>query len=169
MFSAKFLNSESSSAIANLRSESNYIFTRTLAKVIYYIVVIFSIITILTSPFLLLVGLGNNLKEVLISISVGVLLFLVAKLIYESFSVILDIGDATVASVPKDNQNEFPSDPLMLSGVVDELKKISEQNEKQTEALKTSIEELSEKTDKTNAYLHHIYQNSTKAPPPPSS
>lgn len=67
------------------------------------------------------------------------------------------------------NTSHRESNNLSLTVVVDQLKKISKQNKVQSEALKTSIEELSEKTDKTNAYLHHIYQNSTKAPPPPSS
>lgn len=67
------------------------------------------------------------------------------------------------------NTSHRESNNLSLNVVVDQLKKISKQNKVQSEALKTSIEELSEKTDKTNAYLHHIYQNSTKAPPPPSS
>lgn len=49
-------------------------------------------------------------------------------------------------------------DPSLFSGVVDELKKISEQNKEQTEALKKSIEELSEKAEKTNTYLYHIYK-----------
>ena len=53
--------------------------------------------------------------------------------------------------------NRESSNPL-LSGVVDELKKISEQNKEQTEALKKSIEELSEKAEKTNTYLYHIYK-----------
>jgi len=66
-----------------------------------------------------------------------------------------------------EKRSSDPLDPSLFSSVVDELKKISEENKEQSEALKTSIEELSEKTDKTNAYLHHIYQNSTKAPPPP--
>jgi hypothetical protein len=49
-------------------------------------------------------------------------------------------------------------DPSLFSGIVDELKKISEQNKEQTEALKKSIEELSEKAEKTNTYLYHIYK-----------
>ena len=49
-------------------------------------------------------------------------------------------------------------DPSLFSGVVDELKKISEQNKEQSDALKKSIEELSEKAEKTNTYLYHIYK-----------
>jgi hypothetical protein len=49
-------------------------------------------------------------------------------------------------------------DPSLFSGVIDELKKISEQNKEQSEALKKSIEELSEKAEKTNTYLYHIYK-----------
>jgi len=45
-----------------------------------------------------------------------------------------------------------------FSSVVHELKKISEQNKEQSEALKKSIEELSEKAEKTNTYLYHIYK-----------
>ena len=49
-------------------------------------------------------------------------------------------------------------DPSLFSRVVDELKKISEQNKEQSESLKKSIEELSEKAEKTNTYLYHIYK-----------
>ena len=40
----------------------------------------------------------------------------------------------------------------------DEFKKISEQNKEQSESLKKSIDELSEKANKTNSYLYHIYK-----------
>jgi|GEM_PF-6445371 signal transduction histidine kinase len=49
-------------------------------------------------------------------------------------------------------------DSSLFSGVIEELKKISEQNKEQSEALKKSIEELSEKAEKTNTYLYHIYK-----------
>ena len=49
-------------------------------------------------------------------------------------------------------------DPSLFSEVIDELKKISEQNKEQSEALKKSIDELSEKAEKTNTYLYHIYK-----------
>ena len=49
-------------------------------------------------------------------------------------------------------------DPSLFSGVIKELKKISEQNKEQSEALKKSIEGLSEKAEQTNTYLYHIYK-----------
>ncbi|MDA8775500.1 hypothetical protein N9N13_07210 [Opitutales bacterium] len=50
------------------------------------------------------------------------------------------------------------SDTLSLSSVIDEFKKISEQNKEQSESLKKSIDELSEKANNTNSYLYHIYK-----------
>jgi len=50
-------------------------------------------------------------------------------------------------------------DHSLFSGVIDELKKISEQNKAQSEALTKSIDEFSDKTEKTNAYLYHILSN----------
>lgn len=55
-------------------------------------------------------------------------------------------------------RSQEPVDTSLFSGVIDELKKISEQNKEQSEALKKSIEELSEKAEKTNTYLYHIYK-----------
>lgn len=155
MFSVKFLNSESSPVISNLRSESNYIFTRTLAKVIYYVFVILSILAILLSPVALVFGF---IEGTLVWFFSGILLFVIAKLTYESFSVILDIGDATVANLSTTNDGKTSIESSAFSGVVDELKKISEQNKEQSEALKKSIEELAEKAEQTNTYLYHIYK-----------
>lgn len=58
-------------------------------------------------------------------------------------------------------QNSLPqkSDTISHPRVIDELKKISEQNKAQSEALTKSIDEFSDKTEKTNAYLYHILSN----------
>ena len=50
------------------------------------------------------------------------------------------------------------SDTISHPGVIDELKKILEQNKKQSAVLRKSIDELSDKTEKTNTYLYHIYK-----------
>ena len=149
------LLSESSPQITNLRDSTNYVFTRTLAKIIYYVVVIVAIISIVLSPFHIF--LGEPALTLLWVVS-GLIFFVFAKLTYESFSVILDIGDATVANLSKTNTNKTSIDSSAFSNVVDELKKISEQNKEQSEALKKSIEELSEKAEKTNTYLYHLYK-----------
>lgn len=56
------------------------------------------------------------------------------------------------------NTSHRESNNLSLTGVVDELKKISKQNKEQSEALKKSIEGLSVKAEQTNTYLYHIYK-----------
>jgi len=111
---------------------------------------------IVLSPFSLL-GFGT-LYDVIPTVIGGLVGFFVTKIFYESFSVILDIGDATVANLSKTNTTNTSIDSSAFSSVVDELKKISEQNKEQAEALKKSIEELSEKAEKTNTYLYHIYK-----------
>ena len=155
MISLNFLNSESSPEITNLRESTNYVFTRTLAKVIYWVVLILSINGVVLSPVQLFFGDPFMMFG---QILIGLVFFVFAKLTYESFSVILDIGDATVANLSKTNANKTSIESSAFSGVVDELKKISEQNKEQSEALKKSIEELSEKAEKTNTYLYHIYK-----------
>ena len=133
--------------LKDLRLETNYRFSRALGLIISILLFVASL------PWASAMRMGF-LEMIIILVLAGCL----CKVFYECFSMLIDIADASIASLPKDNQNEFPSDPLMLSGVVNELKKISEQNEKQTEALKKSIEELSEKAEKTNTYLYHIYK-----------
>ena len=156
MISLEFLESESSPVIKNLRDESNYIFTRTLAKLLYKILVILSVLVFFFGLITLIFG---SLDDATRYTATGLLGFVVAKLIYESFSVILDIGDASVSNLSKTNESKTSIDSSSFSSVVDELKKISEQNKKQTEALTKSIDELSDKTEKTNTYLHHIHSN----------
>ena len=163
MFSFKILNSESSPEITNLRESTHYVFTRALAKVIYYVFVILSILAILLSPVNYFVyddyDFGFGFIAVISGWFLSGILFLAAKLTYESFSVILDIGDASVANLSKTNTNKTSIDSSAFSNVVDELKKISEQNKAQSEALTKSIDEFSDKTEKTNAYLYHILSN----------
>ena len=149
--------SESSPEITNLRGRTNYVFTRTLAKIVYYVVVAFSLLTIVSSPMYLFVD-GFGLQMFFLYLFSGLMLFLVAKLTYESFSVILDIGDASVANLSKTNNSKPSIDSSSFSSVVKELKRISEQNKEQSEALKKSIEGLSEKAEQTNTYLYHIYK-----------
>jgi len=145
------LKSESSTGISNLRDRTNYVFTRALAKTIYYVSLAISIIIPFVLPLIAFANGGLVIGSFFTGLIAAFILFVLTKLTYESFSVILDIGDASVANLAKTNNSKTSISPSLFSEVVDELKKISE------------------KTDKTNAYLHHIYQNSTKAPPPPSS
>ena len=51
--------------------------------------------------------------------------------------------------------------------ITENLNELFKQSKKDALMLNKTLTKLAEKTDKTNAYLHHIYQNSTKAPPPP--
>ena len=154
----KILLSESTPVITDLRDKTNYVFTRTLAKIIYYVCVIFTVIGIIAFFPSNLFG-GVDPKDAFISLFGGLLLFIVIKLAYESSSVFLDIGDASVANLSKTNESKTSIESSSFSSVVDELKKISEQNKKQTEALTKSIDKLSDKTEKTNTYLYHILSN----------
>ena len=133
-------------SLKDLRRETNYRFSRILGLCI-------SVLLFLASLIIIWEQMG-----LIEGIIVTVLAVCLCKVFHEGFSMLIDIADASIASLPKDNQNEFPTDPQMLAGVVDELKKISEQNKEQSEALKKSIEELSEKAEKTNTYLYHIYK-----------
>lgn len=131
--------------LEDLRRETNYSFIRFLVK---WLSVLFFFSSLLwCSQFNFIVG-----PILLVLSACSCIVF------HQGYSMLIDIADASIASLPKHNQNEFPSDPLMFSGVVDELKKISEQNKEQSEALRKSIEELSEKAEKTNTYLYHIYK-----------
>jgi hypothetical protein len=155
-FTMKILYSDSSPEIEKLREKTNYAFSRALAKIIYYLFTLLCLAVIVLSPFSLL-GFGT-LYDVIPTVIGGLVGFFVTKIFYESFSVILDIGDATVANLSKTNTTNTSIDSSAFSSVVDELKKISEQNKEQAEALKKSIEELSEKAENTNTYLYHIYK-----------
>jgi len=82
---------------------------------------------------------------------------------------VFDVVDANIAQVAylssikkssvnsaNEEDNIVPSEKN-LSGI-SELKDIANQFKQQSEALKKSIEELSEKAEKTNTYLYHIYK-----------
>jgi len=62
------------------------------------------------------------------------------------------------SSVNSSNEGDdnIPSEQNLVG--ISELKDIANQFKQQSEALKKSIDELSEKAEKTNTYLYHIYK-----------
>lgn len=91
------------------------------------------------------------------------------KLIIEGIHMVFDVVDANIAQVAylsslkkssvnsaNEEDNNVPSEKNLIG--ISELKEIANQFKQQTEALNKSIEELSEKAEKTNVYLYHIYK-----------
>ena len=94
-------------------------------------------------------GVGDIIWQLIIA---GIQLLVISHLI----KILANIRWFTYKASQKNSSGTI--DPSLFSGVVEELKKISEENKEQSEALKKSIEELSEKAEKTNTYLYHIYK-----------
>jgi len=124
----KTLKNMSSSA-NDLRENTNYPYSRKLGKIFYIVGIVACLSWGLVSC---VVGLIQGSAMSIIGPISAFLLFVLLRLSIESYNMLIDMADASIAQV--------------------QLQK-----------------EFSEKTDKTNTLLHHIYQNSTKAPPPPSS
>lgn len=120
-FTMRILESDSCPEIEKLREKTNYAFSRALAKIIYYLFTLLCLTMVLFSPFSLLAD--GTLYDVTLAVIGGLVGFFVTKIFYESFSVILDIGDATVANLSKTNKTTISINSSAFSSVVDELKR----------------------------------------------
>ena len=91
------------------------------------------------------------------------------KLIIEGIHMVFDVVDANIvqvaylsslnkSSVNSSNEGDDNIPPEQNLVGISELKDIANQFKQQSEALKKSIDELSEKAEKTNTYLYHIYK-----------
>jgi len=91
------------------------------------------------------------------------------KLTIEGIHMVFDVVDANIAQVAylsslnkssvnssNEGDDNIPSEQNLVG--ISELKDIANQFKQQSEALKKSIDELSEKAEKTNTYLYHIYK-----------
>ena len=173
------------SSISGIRANSNYPYSRKLTELYSLISGLFFKFTFFGSSKMLSFWKVRYRKSPAITIIIFIIVHffpgfffipamllifsILNKLTIEGIHMVFDVVDANIAQVAylssikkssvnsaNEEDNIVPSEKN-LSGI-SELKDIANQFKQQSEALKKSIEELSEKAEKTNTYLYHIYK-----------
>lgn len=173
------------SSISGIRANSNYPYSRKLTELYSWISGLFFKFTFFGSPKMLSYWKVRYGKSPAITIIIFIifhffpyffcipailLIFsILNKLTIEGIHMVFDVVDANIAqvaylsslnksSVNSSNEGDDNIPPEQNLVGISELKDIANQFKQQSEALKKSIDELSEKAEKTNTYLYHIYK-----------
>ena len=173
------------SSISGIRANSNYPYSRKLIELYSWISGLFFKFTFFGSPKMLSYWQVTYRKAPAKTIIYFIILHffpyfffipamllifsILNKLTIEGIHMVFDIVDANIAQVAylsslrksstnsaDEGDNNVPSAKDIIG--ISELKEIANQFKQQTEVLNKSIEELSEKAEKTNTYLYHIYK-----------